>query len=106
MTIYLSSEKKGSGEPLKPQKGINKMKVNAGYEIILERKFSTFSIVLGKAISEKTPTQWVTWEYTESEINPTICSYYWGHYHTEQIKALHDYIERICQYTNKPPFEI
>ena len=60
---------------------------NAGFIILLRRPLPDgIEVVLGwRGIDDS----YVTWLY-----NPTCDSYFWGHYTTDQLDALRDYMER------------
>ena len=69
---------------------------NAGYIITHSIQIVKTEIVLGRQ-ETKFGTQYVTWLYYNN-------SYFWGHYHNDEIKALKDFLGRaqdeLTQYTS------
>lgn len=65
------------------------MRTNAGYIITNAIRIGNVEIVMGENTSD--PAQFVTWECKDGD------NYYWGHYMTDKLAALHDLMERAEQ---------
>ena len=65
------------------------MRTNAGYTITDAIRIGNVEFVIGENAAY--PAQFVTWECKGGN------NYYWGHYMTNRLTALHDLLDRAAQ---------
>ena len=62
------------------------MRKNAGYTIVESICIGKLEFVLGESPTD--PAQYVTWACKNGD------NYFWGHYMTDKLAALHDLLDR------------
>ena len=68
---------------------MEKIETNAGYTI--KERFVVGDIGIAMGFSETAPSPYVTWNYRKDA--PT--HFFWGHYFSNEAKAMADYEKRI-----------